>query len=212
MANEKRKPKASTVEAAALAGVVESEYTLNISNEDIKVSVVRVAGKRISGNNGLLGEITGQALLDDVIVKSNGKGWTLHEGGIAIIKGDITSKKLHCYGGKLSTKKLLDVIGNYEAVKAYYTFYDSNTKMSTNLSINEKIFEWMLRYAEDAKISIGYIVSAIAAHDKATLSYAKKFMKKLRKDGNTVNSTVEDIDNTIKVLNDLTDHGDESSD
>ena len=209
MANTKTKIKAQSVETATLPGVVEANYVLTIGNENVNVYVITCTGKRISGSsNGLLGEISGQAVTENLTVKSNGKGWTIPRGSLAIIKGNITTQTFHWYGGKISTKKLLDVIGNYEAVKAYYTFFDSGVRMTSNISLTEKVFEWMINYAQDAKLRIGYVIAAIAAHDRATLSYAKKYMKKLKKDGATVTADVADIDKTLADLTEaLTDDG-----
>lgn len=198
------KIKAQKVEVSTIPGTVEDEYVLTIGNEDVDIKVIKTTGKRIAGNNGLLGEITGQYVNSDILVKSNGKAWRIPEGNIVIVKGDITRRALHCYGGKLSTKKLLDVIGNYEAVRAYYTFCNTGYTFNSNICLEEKIFEWLESYSKEAKISIAYIISAIIAHDKAMAKYAKKFMKKLRKEGTKVEDLAEGVEELEAQLADLT--------
>ena len=198
------KIKTQKVEVSTIPGVMEDKYVLTIGDEDVDIKVVKTTGKRIAGNNGLLGEITGQYAADNILVKSNVKCWRIDIGDIVIIKGDITSRKIHCYGGKLSTKKLLDVIGNYEAVRAYYTFCNSGCTFNSNICLEEKILEWMEEYSKEAKISIAYVISAIVAHDKAMAKYAKKFIKTLRKEGTKVADLAEGIEEVTEELADLT--------
>lgn len=202
--NKAQKIKAQKVEVATLPGIVEDRYVLTIGNEDVNVEVIKTDGKRIAGNEGLLGEITAQYVNSDILVKSNGKGWRIPEGDIVIVKGNITKRALHFYGGKLSTKKLLDIIGNYEAVKAYYTFCNCGETFSSNICAEEKIFMWLEKYASENNISIGYAISAVVAHDKAVTSYAKKFMKKLRKEGTKVADLAEGLEEVSEDLADLT--------
>ena len=208
MANVKskeKKLKTQAVEVSALPGTVETSYTLQFGNDSVSVFVVRTTGKRIAGTNGLLGEISAQATTSNIVVKSNGKSWAIPDGCIVVAKGDITRRALHCYGGKLSTKKLLDVITNYEAAKAYYTFFDyPDNETHSNIGLDEKIFSWMEEYASEAKIGIGYVISAVLAHDKAITKYAKKFMKELRKNGTKINDLEEGVEELEAQLADLT--------
>ena len=62
----------------------------------------------------------------------------------------------------------------------------------------------MEEYASEAKIGIGYVISAVLAHDKAITNYAKKFMKELRKNGTKINDLEEGVEELEAQLADLT--------
>lgn len=200
---KEKKIKAQAIEVSMLPGNVETSYTLQFGNDSVNVFVVSTTGKRIAGINGLLGEISAQATTSNIVVKSNGKSWTIPEGCIIVTKGDVTKRALHCYGGKLTTKKLLDVITNYEAAKAYYTFFDYDNETHSNIGMEEQIFTWMEAYASEVKIGIEYIISAVLAHDKAITKYAKKFMKELRKNGTKISDLEEGVEELKAQLADL---------
>lgn len=158
--------------------------------EPVKVSTIEIDAKNVSSKRGLLAPITAGVIgAEKVTYACGNKRFTAKKGDVVVLQGTAATA---FFGG--FTRKELDIIGSYEAAKAYYIFSASFAgACHTNLDIEAKAVEYLATTCSNEGYWRSTVFNALKKHDQKILKNSKKYYSKYLKGQNNGDNAVNNV-------------------
>lgn len=191
---KKKKANNKTLEITTpvnLPGELIQSYNATFGNETVTVSVISVDAKYVASKKGLVAPVTGAAVTaSQVRYVCGNKSFIAHAGDVVVLVGKKADALLTGF-----SKKELDIIAQYEAAKAYWSFIGPMTgAVRSNLEVEEKAIAYLASTCSNEGYWRSTVFNALKKHDTKIRTLEKKFYKKVVKGETNNNSMAEAVE------------------